>query len=80
MTVREHMCLTIAAATYRYPGRRDTDMLEHVGMTPARAAQVVNALLDRPDVEAEMPVEVHRLRRVRDARRQARRPQPRQAG
>lgn len=31
------------------------------------------ALLERADVEAEMPAEVHRGRRLRDARKQARR-------
>jgi hypothetical protein len=47
--------------------------LEHLGLTPTRYWALVDHLLGRPDVEAVMPVEVRRLRRMRDARRNARR-------
>ena len=73
MNVREHMALTLATTPYRHPGRRDHDVLDQLGWTPARHAQVVMALLDRADVEAARPVEVHRLRRLRDRRGAARR-------
>lgn len=72
MTIRERMILTIAAATYTHPGRRDTDYHELVGHTPARAWQIVAALLQRPDAEAEMPAVVRRLRRLQEAREKAR--------
>ncbi len=73
MTIRERMTLTLAASSYRYPGQRDEDAMSVVGYTPARFYQVVNALLDRPDAEAEMPQVVHRLQRVRMMRAGARR-------
>lgn len=72
MTARDHMCLTLAAQHFRFPGARATAIREQVGMSEVRHAQVVLSLLDRPDVEAEYPQLVHRLRRLRDARRSER--------
>jgi hypothetical protein len=73
MTDNEKAALALAAKHYRYPAARDTHALERLGMTPVRFAQVVDALLDRPDALAAMPSEVNRLRRLRDARRAHRR-------
>lgn len=73
LTVREHMALDIAARHYTAPGRRHNAIVHELGITPIRHAQLVNALLDREDAEAEMPAVVRRLRRLRDARAQARR-------
>lgn len=73
MTVREHATIRLAARVYRYAGRREADALHELGYSPARYAQVVNALLDRVDVEARYPMEVRRLRRVRERRAAARR-------
>lgn len=72
VTVRERMTLTIAGSTYRYPAQREEDFVTLVGYAPARAWQVVNGLLERADVEREMPQVVRRLRRVRDLRAAAR--------
>lgn len=72
MTVREHMALTLAATPYRYPARREEAALHTLNMTPPRFWQVVDALLDRPDVEATYPQAVNRLKRLRDQRRRAR--------
>lgn len=72
MTIREHMTLTIAATPYRYLGAKEADLREMTGWTPARAWQVVDALLDRGDAVVVMPAEVNRLRRLREARRRAR--------
>ena len=69
MTDTETAALVLAAQHYRYPAARDTHALERLGMSPVRFAQVVDALLDRPDALAAMPREVNRLRRLRDARR-----------
>ena len=68
MTVREHMILRLAAATYRYPARREADALELVGLTPTRFWAAVDRLLDDPDALAAYPTVVRRLRRLRDAR------------
>lgn len=71
-SVRHLMALRLAAAQYRYPGARDTDAHELLGWSPVRFWQVVDALLDDPAAMAAMPVEVNRLRRLREARRRAR--------
>jgi hypothetical protein len=73
MTDTERAALALAATHYRYPAVRDAHALEQLGVTPVRFAQVVDALLDRPDALAAMPSEVNRLRRLRDARRAHRR-------
>lgn len=73
LTVREHMALEVAGRRYRYPGARTAETLEVLGYTETRFAQVVTALLERPDAEAAYPQLVHRLRRLRDVRRAARR-------
>lgn len=72
MTVREHAALAIAARTYRYPGIRDQHIRHETGWSPTRYYAVLDALIDRPDVEAAYPVLVRRLRRVREARARAR--------
>lgn len=53
-------------------GAKDAAIFELTGMTPVKHAQVVLGLLERGDVEAEYPVLVHRLRRLRDERARAR--------
>lgn len=73
LTIRERMALDIAARHYTASGRRHNAIVDELNMTPTRHAQVVTALLDRADAEAEMPTVVRRLRRVRDARARARR-------
>lgn len=70
MTIREHMALQIA--TTRAPAARRARAHHELGMSPARHAQVVDALLDRPDVLEVAPAAVWRLRRVREMRALAR--------
>lgn len=72
MHVREHMAIQLAAAHYKFAGARETDMRDQLGMSAPRFWQYVNALLERPDVLAAYPREVHRLLRLRDQRRRAR--------
>lgn len=72
MTVRDHMVIALASATYRYPAARETDALELVGYTPTRFWQRVGWLIDQPHVEREYPTFVRRQRRLRDARAQQR--------
>ena len=53
--------------------RRYVDqMIDQLHLTPTRFWALVHRLLDDPAVEAEMPAEVHRLRRLREARRRVR--------
>ena len=72
MQVRDHMTLTIAAATYTRTGRREADAHWQLGYTPVQFWVTVDGLLGRADVEAAYPSVVRRLRRVREARRLAR--------
>lgn len=72
VTDADRIALTLAAAPYRYPARREADALEQLGLSPTRFWARVHRLLDDPAAEAEMPAEVRRLRRIRDARRNAR--------
>lgn len=72
LTVRDHMALRLASARYKYQGARDTDVLEQLAMTPTIFWRHVNQLLDRPEALAAYPLDVRRLRRLRDQRRRLR--------
>lgn len=72
LTVRDHMTLQLAAASYKYPGARETDAHDLVGMSPVTFHRHVNQLLDRPAALAAYPLEVKRLRRLRESRRRTR--------
>ncbi len=72
LTIRESMALELAAQRFKFEGARETRVLDELGMTITRFHQVVGALLDRPDAWAAYPVDVARLRRLRDQRRAAR--------
>lgn len=66
------MCIKLAATPYRYPGARDSDVHDQLGMSPTIFWRHVHALIQRPDVLAAYPLEVKRLQRLRDRRREAR--------
>jgi hypothetical protein len=66
------MILRLAATPYRYPAKREADAIELVGLTPTTFWARVHRLIERPDVVAAYPVEVGRLRRVRERRASAR--------
>ncbi|WP_051486249.1 DUF3263 domain-containing protein [Nocardioides sp. J54] len=72
LTVRDHMAIRLAAASYRYAGARESDVRHQLGWSMPVFARHVNVLLDRPAALAAYPVEVKRLRRIRDARRRVR--------
>jgi hypothetical protein len=71
LTVREHMLLQHAELRGSWWTREGT--LRHIfGASPTHVHAELLALIDRQDAEAEYPVLVHRLRRMRDERRRAR--------
>lgn len=72
VTDHERTAIRLAAAYYRYPAQREAHAMEQLDLAPTRYWALVGRLLDRADVEAEMPVEVRRLRRLRDARKRLR--------
>lgn len=73
LTVRDHMTLQLATATYRYPAARESDAHHQLGMSAPIFWRHVDVLLERPAALSAYPVEVNRLRRLREQRRRARR-------
>jgi hypothetical protein len=55
-------------------GRKSRLIRERLGITPTRYHQVLVRAIDLPEALAYDPMLVRRLRRLRDARRLARRP------
>ena len=70
---RERAVLDFEARRFKNPGRKDQAIREEFEISPTQYFQIVNALLDDPDALAYAPTLVARLRRLRDARQQARR-------
>ena len=73
LPIRDHMTLRLAATPYKFPAAREADALELLGYRPAIFWRRVNHLLDQPAAVVVMPVEVGRLRRLRERRAGARR-------
>lgn len=72
MPESHRLALILAATPYRYPARREADALDQLNLTPTRFWALVHRLLDDPAAEEAMPAEIHRLRRLREARSRAR--------
>lgn len=69
MTDTDLTILEIEAQRWKYPGAKEAAIRDQLGISATRYYQRLHALIERPDVEAEVPQLVRRLRRVRDARR-----------
>ena len=72
LSVRDHMTLRLAAAPYKYPGARESDVLDQLGWSMPIYTRHLNRLLDDPEALAAYPQQVRRLQRMRDRRRRAR--------
>lgn len=68
----ELQILDIERLRWKYAGAKEAAVMDRLGWSLTRYAQVLNELLDRPEAEAADPLLVRRLRRLRDARRAAR--------
>jgi Protein of unknown function (DUF3263) len=73
MSERERAVLDMERREWRSPGAKELAVREELGLSSARYYQVLNALLDSPEALRADPMLVKRLRRIRDARVQARR-------
>lgn len=73
LTVRDHMALQLAGQTFRYDAVRVTRARDELGYSETRFWQVVDHLIDQPAALAAYPALVHRMQRLRDQRRGARR-------
>lgn len=71
MNTDDRVLLTIAGSGLRV-GWLEAEFMDRIGLTAIRAWQRINRLIDTQEAEAEFPVLVHRLRRLRDQRRAAR--------
>jgi hypothetical protein len=71
LSERDLAVLALAGRGFAGPGARDRAVRERLGLSPARYAQLLNALLDDPRAMEHDPVTVGRLRRVREERRRA---------
>jgi hypothetical protein len=73
LTVRELMVLDVERSWWKYAGAKEAHIREHLGMSPVRYYQSLNALMDRPEAMVHDAMLVKRLRRLRDQRRATRR-------
>ena len=69
---RDEAVLRFEASWWQYPGPKDRNIREHLGMSATRYYQVLRRLLDDPAALAFDPLTVRRLRRVRDDGRRRR--------
>lgn len=65
LTSTDRTLIELWSSAWRHTGIRDQRVLEATGLHATQAAQRLNALLDMPAAEQELPVEVHRLQRIR---------------
>ncbi|MFF5534265.1 DUF3263 domain-containing protein [Streptomyces cinerochromogenes] len=66
---REKAILALERRTFPGPGAKERAIREELDLSPVRYYQLLNALLDDERALAHDPVTVHRLRRIREARR-----------
>lgn len=77
MTEIETAILDLERQRWKYPGAKEAAAMERLRLTPTRYHQLLQAMIDRPDIEAADPMLVRRLRRLRDRRRAQRSTAPR---
>lgn len=68
LTDRDLAILELERSWFKYQGAKESAVREKFDMTLPRYAQVVNALIDRPEALAVDAQLVRRLRRLRDER------------
>lgn len=69
LTDEERELLAFEQLRFRFEGVKDDEIRERFGVSRARYEQRLRAIVDRPEAEAEYPVLIHRLRRLRAQRR-----------
>lgn len=72
LTDTETAILVFERQWWKYAGAKEGAVLERFGWSLARYAQVLNALIDRPEAWAYDVVLVKRLRGLREARQRQR--------
>lgn len=69
LTDLEKQILDFAKQTWNFSGAKETAIREQFGISPTRFYQRLEALVDRPAALVYAPSTVHRLQRLRRARR-----------
>ena len=69
---RDRALLGFEAEWRRHAGAKEEAIRVELGLSPARYYQLLGRLIDTADAQAHDPMLVKRLRRLRDARTQAR--------
>lgn len=72
LTERDQQVLVFERQQWRSAAAKEQTIREQFAMSATRYYQVLNAVIDRPEAVVFDPMLVKRLRRLRDARRQAR--------
>lgn len=72
LTETELEILAFEQHWWKYPGAKESAVRDRFDMSPTRYFQVLNALIDRPEALAADAPLVHRLQRLRAARRRQR--------
>ncbi len=72
LTPQQTGVLEFERRQWRRAGSKEVAIREELGISVGRYYQLLNALLDSPDALRHDPMLVKRLRRIRDARVQAR--------
>jgi hypothetical protein len=68
--------LAFERSWWRFPGAKEREILEVLGMPVTRYYQLLNVLIDRPEAAEFDPVLVARLRRQRSRRQRIRASRP----
>jgi hypothetical protein len=72
LTDLEQRVLAFEHRRWTVPGAKDQAVHDEFGLSMTRYAQLLNALLDKPEALVHDPMLVKRLRRLRETRRRAR--------
>ena len=72
----EMRILAFERSWWRFPGAKEREILQELGMPPTRYYQLLNELIDRREAAEYDPTLVTRLRRQRARRRQMRSARP----
>lgn len=69
---RDRAILAFEGEWRRHAGAKEEAIRAELGISPARYYQLLGRLIDTADAQAHDPMLVKRLRRIRDARAEAR--------
>lgn len=72
LTDRDRAILAFETEWRRHAGAKEEAIRSELSMSPARYYQLLGRLIDTAEAQAHDPMLVKRLRRIRDARREAR--------